>query len=78
MTQKMTKLEHKDAANALVQWFNSQDIGRDDAKCVIEMVLAKLFMDTSTDLEQLAPLLNLHNRSLCQYMADRIQSGRRR
>lgn len=76
MTQKMTKMEHKDAANALVQWFNSQDISRDDAKHVIEMVLAKLLMDQSTDLEQLAPLLRSHNLSLAEYMADRIKSRR--
>lgn len=71
MTQKMTKLEHRDAANALVQWCNSQQIGRTDALCVLEMVLAKLFMDETTDLMLIGEVFNAHMKRVAHYYADR-------
>lgn len=37
------------AANALIEWFNSQEISQGDAKLVMAKVLAKIMIRTPTD-----------------------------
>lgn len=71
--QRMTQLEHKDAANALVSWFNSQDINPMDAKIIMRMLLAKVIIDTTTDLIQIADILKSFNFDLASDMANYLK-----
>lgn len=41
---KLTRLEQSDAANALVEWFNSQELGPADAEAIMHRVQAKLLV----------------------------------
>ena len=43
--QKLTQLEAKAAGNALIEWFNSQEIGPDDAFIIMQKVVAKIVVD---------------------------------
>lgn len=42
--QKLTRLEQAEAANALVQWFNSQEIVQVDAAAIMRYAQARLFV----------------------------------
>ena len=46
----MTPQEQTQAANALIQWFNSQEIGKANAHLVMIKVFAKLLIAKPTDI----------------------------
>lgn len=42
----MTPKEHKEVGNALVAWFNSQEVGKADALMVLSKVAAKILVSS--------------------------------
>jgi len=44
----MESREKTAAANALIEWFNSQEIAQQDAMDVMSKVMAKIFVSTTT------------------------------
>jgi hypothetical protein len=45
----MSQKEQTQAANALIEWFNSQEIGKADAHTVMIKVFAKLLISSPAD-----------------------------
>lgn len=45
----MAKSEQTQAAEALIQWFNSQEISASDAKAVMAKVLVKIMIKSNSD-----------------------------
>ena len=75
-------MENKDrtaAANALISWFNSQEIGSVDAERIMLKVMAKLIVERirNTHPDTINKELDEHNRVLGHELIDRIHSVRR-
>ena len=68
MTQKLTALEHKAAANALIEWFRTQDLGPEDASLVMQKVWAKIIIDGTTDLKEISPIMRALQLNLSEEM----------
>jgi hypothetical protein len=49
----MTPKEQVQAANALIEWFNSQEIGKANAHAVMIKVFAKLLISAPADIRTL-------------------------
>lgn len=60
------------AANALIQWFNSQDIASRDAEEIMSKITAKLIIARGTSPQDITDELNKHNLKLVKDLADRI------
>lgn len=73
----MTKSEQIAAANALIQWFNSQEIAPSDANLVMCKVWAKIMSDKAMSIEAFTKMMDEHSKQLCRDIADRIPHGRR-
>jgi len=75
-------MESKDriaAANALVGWFNSQEIGPADAKAIMSKVLAKLMVPTRPTLpHELDAIIDSFELQLVHDINDRIYHVRRK
>lgn len=55
----MDNREHTQAANALIEWFNGQEISKTDAILVMSKVIAKVLVGThGTEREALTPPLD--------------------
>lgn len=61
------------AANALIGWFNPQELTKDDAKAVMHKVLAKMFVNQSTDIKVLHDLIDQHQAALQLELSRRIR-----
>ena len=75
-------MENKDrvaAANALISWFNSQDITSRDAEIIMLKVMAKLIISRigNTHPDTINDEMDEHNRVLGHELIDRIHSFRR-
>jgi len=75
-------MENKDrvaAANALISWFNSQDIGSRDAESIMLKVIAKLMISRirNTHPDTIHDEMDEHNRVLGHELVDRLHATRR-
>jgi hypothetical protein len=75
-------MDNKDrvaAANALISWFNSQDITSRDAEIIMLKVVAKLIISRigNTHPDTINDEMDEHNRVLGHELIDRIHSVRR-
>jgi hypothetical protein len=69
----MDQKERLDAANALVQWFNSQEISPSDASAIMSKVQAKIFvgaMASPSLPETRSQLYDLIDRAMLQLIHD--------
>lgn len=67
----MTNKEHIEAANALIEWFNSQGISPSDANLVMCKVWAKL-LTSATPLDQLPGKMKEHQDALFRALYERV------
>lgn len=80
----MDPKEHVLAANALVQWFNSQDIGPEDAGHIMRKVIAKLIVGGLAaphevkDRYALDNAIDAHLLALVHDINNRLHHARRR
>jgi len=77
----MDTKEHVAAGNALVQWFNSQEIAPADAKAIMSKVLAKLLVaeigHTATR-QQIEAVFDRFDLQLVHDINDRLFNVKRR
>lgn len=72
-TPRMDTKERIQAANALVQWFNSQDIAPFDAAAIMSKVLAKILvgaLGAKTNAQERRALDNLVDTAMLQLVHD--------
>jgi hypothetical protein len=80
----MESKERVEAANALIQWFNSQDISQKDALVVMNKVAAKIIVGalpastTPAQREALDTLTDAHTLSLVHEINERLFHVRRK
>jgi hypothetical protein len=75
-------MDNKDrvaAANALISWFNSQEVSGADAERIMLKVIAKLIISRvgNTHPDSINDAMDEHNRVLGHELIDRIHSVRR-
>jgi hypothetical protein len=77
---KMDNKERTQAANALIQWFNSQDISQADAEIVILKVTAKILNRRfdRTNPASVTAALDEHQRILAHETIEAIYNEKRK
>jgi hypothetical protein len=79
----MDTKEHIQAANALIEWFNSQEVSERDAAAIMSKVLAKILVGalqgshTATERQSLDHLVDRIMLQLVHDINDRIFATRR-
>jgi len=79
----MDTKEHIQAANALIQWFNSQEIAQADACAIMSKVMAKILVGTlqgshtATERQSLDNIIDRIMLQLVHDINDRIFATRR-
>lgn len=66
----MAEHNHNDAANALIAWFQSQDIMPADAGMIMTKVIATQLVSKSRNFDNLAMAVNLYQTKLVLDIAD--------
>ena len=56
----MDNKERTQAANALIEWFNSQEISQSDAKAVMAKVIAKICVSSKGDTVEVRKLFDAY------------------
>lgn len=74
--QKLTQIEIRQAAASLIEWFNSQEIGRDDANLVMSKVWAKILSGSKQNLGDFTAMMDAHTKQLCNDIAERVARGK--
>ncbi len=80
----MESKERVEAANALIQWFNSQDISQKDALVVMNKVAAKIIVGalsastTPNQRRELDAMSDAHTLSLVHEINERLFHVRRK
>ena len=77
----MESKEHVAAGNALVQWFNSQEIAPADAKAIMSKVIAKLLvaeLTGSVTRQQIEAVFDRFDLQLVHDINDRLFNVKRR
>lgn len=72
---KLSNKEHVAAANALIQWFNSQEIGKTDANLIMTKVWAVMLSSKDMSIEQFVSMMKDHQTKLCEEIGERIPGG---
>lgn len=73
----MNKHDHVDAANALIAWFQSQDIMPADAGMIMSKVIAGQLVNKSRDTNALQDAVGLYQTLLCLDVAECLHVSRR-
>jgi len=77
----MESKEHVAAGNALVQWFNSQEIAPADAKSILSKVISKLLvadLTGSVTRQQIEAVFDRFDLQLVHDINDRLFNVKRR
>lgn len=69
----MEEHEHNKAADALIDWFKSQDIMPADAGVVMAIVIARCLVEKTRNLEKLQDGIRLHNQLLAVEVASSLR-----
>lgn len=73
----MDSREHISAANALIGWFNSQEIASADSRAIMSKVLAKLLVEEMTKTHKVDVIDEIMHRLIAD-VNDRFFHVRRR